>query len=651
MKSPKNSSQGPSQAPPAATGGPAAPAGPPGTPENPYRNSPFWRVFNALAVGLDRRRGWYRLPRPLGLATLIGVRNVLRRSNLVDTTNQPQENPAVPLPYTSSVLTERTADGSWNDLDDPARGMANTRFGRNVPISSTRPEPPDRILEPNPREVSRRLMTRDRLIPASASNALIAAWLQFMIRDWFSHGSGSNQDPWILPVGTGDDWPAPELIVPRTPADRTAPAGSPHPPTYLNVMSHWWDGSQVYGGSLAEQGFLRSGHGGKLRIDNGMQPFPDDPAANPTMKPGFWLGTAMLQTLFALEHNAVCDRLAAAYPTWNDELLFQRGRLITAALLAKIHTVEWTPAVVAHPTSATALHANWYGLAGRRLHDVFGRISPNEVVSGIPGSATQHYGVPYALTEEFVAVYRMHPLIPDEFDFRAVAGDGATLGQRTFDQLTGPAAADLLRTQNLADLLYTFGTMNPGLVTLHNYPKHLQTFRRPDGKLMDLAATDILRSRELGVPRYTEFRRLLHLPVPRTFEELTDNPDWARELGDVYRGDIDRVDLLAGMFAEARPEGFAFSDTAFRIFVLMASRRLNSDRFFTRDFTPAVYTPEGMRWIDENTMATVLLRHCPELAPALRSAGNAFALWPRVGRQQTSAGIGLPGPSGPGKEG
>ena len=101
----------------------------------------------------------------------------------------------------------------------------------------------------------------------------------------------------------------------------------------------------------------------------------------------------MLQTLFALEHNAVCDRLAAAYPTWNDELLFQRGRLITAALLAKIHTVEWTPAIVAHRTSVTALHANWYGLAAAAC-TASSAVSPDEVVSGIPGSATQDYGVP-----------------------------------------------------------------------------------------------------------------------------------------------------------------------------------------------------------------------------------------------------------------
>jgi len=29
----------------------------------------------------------------------------------------------------------------------------------------------------------------------------------------------------------------------------------------------------------------------------------------------------------------------------------------------------------------------------------------------------------------------------------------------------------------------------------------------------------------------------------------------------------------------------------------MASRHLKSDRFFIEDFTPRVYTPEGMRWI------------------------------------------------------
>jgi len=80
-----------------------------------------------------------------------------------------------------------------------------------------------------------------------------------------------------------------------------------------------------------------------------------------------------------------------------------------------------------------------------------------------------------------------------------------------------------------------------------------------------------------------------------------------------------------------KPKGFGFSDTAFRIFILMASRRLNSDRFFTTDYTPRVYTRAGLDWIDDNDMTSVLLRHFPNLLPALRTSRNAFAPWSRVG--------------------
>src|SRR2546430_15521297 len=68
----------------------------------------------------------------------------------------------------------------------------------------------------------------------------------------------------------------------------------------------------------------------------------------------------------------------------------------------------------------------------------------------------------------------------------------------------------------------------------------------------------------------------------------------------------------------------------------MASRRLRSDRFFATDFTPQVYTPVGMRWIDQNTMATVIGRHYPELIPLINTK-NAFAPWPAAGSVPASA--------------
>ncbi len=88
--------------------------------------------------------------------------------------------------------------------------------------------------------------------------------------------------------------------------------------------------------------------------------------------------------------------------------------------------------------------------------------------------------MPYALTEEFVAIYRMHPLMPHDFDFRSARDDAPTLGPRSFSELTGPQAVPIMRDQRLTDIIYTFATMNPGLVTLHNFPRGLQTFRRPD---------------------------------------------------------------------------------------------------------------------------------------------------------------------------
>jgi hypothetical protein len=270
--------------------------------------------------------------------------------------------------------------------------------------------------------------------------------------------------------------------------------------------------------------------------------------------------------------------------------------------------------------------ANWWGLAGERITETFGRLSPSEVISGIPGAETEHYGVPYALTEEFTSVYRMHPLIADDWPFRSAADD-RVLEEHPFRELTGPQTEPLLDRLSLTDLLYSFGRIHPGINRLHNFPRDLQNFVKPNGRPLDLAATDILRSRELGVPRYNQFRRLLHLKPAKSFESLTDNPQWAEEMRRVYGDDIERVDLTVGMFAEPLPEGFAFSDTAFRIFIVMASRRLNSDRFFTSDYNPHVYTPAGMRWIDDADMSTVILRHFPQLAPALRGHENAFEAW------------------------
>ena len=93
--------------------------------------------------------------------------------------------------------------------------------------------------------------------------------------------------------------------------------------------------------------------------------------------------------------------------------IFDKARIVNCALMAKIHTVEWTPAILAHPALQIGMSANWWGIVGETLTKAVGRISKtSEAISGIPGSGVDHQGIPYSLTEEFVSVYRMHSLIP-----------------------------------------------------------------------------------------------------------------------------------------------------------------------------------------------------------------------------------------------
>jgi hypothetical protein len=605
-------------------------AGAPVDEPSTYRSSLPWRIYDGLSTKLDRRFGWDKLPLPLALGVLVGLRNELRRHNLHDSNQLPtSELPPLPPPPADSSV--RTVDGTYNDVTDPRAGMAGARFGRNVPLGSIDPDPEATLLEPNPREVSRRLLTRQEFLPATSVNVLVAAWLQFMIKDWFSHGHGDADRAIRVPLAADDVWPQNPMLVPRTVADPSRPADADGPPSFANVLTHWWDLSSIYGTTAEETEARRTHHGGRLHIGaDGVVPLPDaDPAKDPTREPGFWVGLGMMASLFALEHNAICDRLSQAHPTWDDDQLFERARLINAAVVAKIHTVEWTPAVIAHPVTKIAMRANWFGLAGEWVHRRIGRISGGEVLSGIPGSHTQTFGVPFSLTEEFAAVYRMHPLLPDDYRLKSAAS-GSTVRDCEFDTLAGPASRAIFAEHTLPDLFYSMGTEYAGAIVLRNFPRALQNFVRPnDGKQMDIGAIDIIRTREAGVPRYNEFRRLLRLRPVKTFRELTDDNDLAAELEDVYDGDVEKLDLSIGMFAEKRPTGFAFSDTAFRIFILMASRRLNSDRFFTRDYDAEVYTKTGVKWIDDAHMSGVLLRHWPTLSSVLPTTANAFQPWTR----------------------
>ena len=192
-------------------------------------------------------------------------------------------------------------------------------------------------------------------MPATTLNVLAAAWIQFQNHDWFSHGDNrrttvhrGRRSP------TGDEWAERRRCSVRAHAPATA--RRPTAAAAADVRQH----GHALVGRLADlrldRGALpRAAHGRGRQADRRGRPAADetDPKLDGIDLTGFsdnyWIGLALLHTLFAKEHNAICDHLKGAYPTWDDERLFLTARLVNSALMAKIHTVEWTPGILANP--------------------------------------------------------------------------------------------------------------------------------------------------------------------------------------------------------------------------------------------------------------------------------------------------------------
>lgn len=475
----------------------------------------------------------------------------------------------------------------------------------------------------------------------------------------------------------------------------------------------------------------------------------------------FTIGLSFLHNLFVREHNSfvVAFRKQAALTPNHDsglrnpsnpkhviryrdvtpDELFAVARLVVAAEIAKIHTTEWTPQLLYNDPLYRGMNANWNGLLGtgdplvsdalrKIITQGFGKSTNSDIATrwysvfssgpGIFGlgsnapayditkpasinGGVNHFGSPFNFPEEFVSVYRLHPLVPDLLEFRDLSKDPNQITEKiavisTFEG----RSAQAIRSGGMANWGLTLGRQRLGLLTLHNHPQFMQNILLPrldtPTQKIDLAALDIIRDRERGVPRFNEFRRQYGLRQLTSYDDFIDKhvdpssdaykqqQEIVTELRQVYGthvcdsskiitdaqlnedktpindclghpngsvvDNIEDVDTVVGYLAEStRPHGFAISETQFVVFILNASRRLFSDRFFTSSFRPEFYTQMGVEWVNHNgpgpvqmekgapnghrqpvsPLKRVLLRNIPELKAELDPVINAFDPWAR----------------------
>ena len=543
----------------------------------------------------------------------------------------------------------RTANGSWN-TDDPAEGMAGTRVswqGKD-PMAATRR---DRFLDPDlpsVRELSRAFLASPDGIRKKAPflNDLAIAWIQFMLHDWINHRQQSISSAGFIRVELAEDDPfraryhQDALIFPRTQPD-TMP--TPGMLTYRNEVTAWWDGSQIYGSDQATQDQVRQGPDsslladGKMRLDDGLLPVDEKGRQLSGFTRNWWVGLSMFHTLFVRHHNHICDVLKGQHRTWSSDRLFNIARLVNAAVMAKIHTVEWTPAVLPTKTLAVGMNANWNGLLDaimlpfkdRKALNGFDLTDP--VLGGLVGGRHEGYGVPYNFSEQFPEVYRLHAGVPEALTIRQI-GTNQVVATVSVDASREQGAQTIQREYGMATLINSLGFEKMAALVNNNYPSFMTELSTEGSPVMDLGAADLLRARERGVPPYNEFRRQLGLPPIQRFEDLGTDAETLAKLEQLYGGGsegVEKLDLLIGTTCEGDRPLMGFGQTLFAVFVQAASGRLERDPWFCKErFNDRFYTKEGMQLIDQANLKDIFLLHYPELAASgLAGVNNPFEPW------------------------
>ena len=327
--------------------------------------------------------------------------------------------------------------------------------------------------------------------------------------------------------------PSGRCACPRRRSIRRRWPDSNRPPAYVNENSHWWDGSQDLRQHARRAGEAahrpeRQGQGAATTAACSTTETPGTEITGMPREPvGGAQPAARPVRPRAQRHLRPADAGASRL---GRQRLFQQARLVVnAALMAKIHTIEWTPAILPHPLLVLALNTNWYGVAAGTAESVSATSTTTSLLSGIPGSPTDHHTAPYSLTEEFAA--GLPHALADSGRFHDPVGQGreAARAPSSCRRCRAAPGARCSRSSTAPISSTRSASRIPGALRLHNFPKHLQNLHKDTtGERFDLAAVDILRDRERGVPRYNQFRRLFHKPPVKTLRGALRQPGVGR---------------------------------------------------------------------------------------------------------------------------
>src|SRR5438094_2802912 len=499
----------------------------------------------------------------------------------------PARQPTLPplLPGAAIFPLEfRTIDGTNNNLINPTLGSANTPFLRTTTNAyGDGLDTPAGADQKAAREITNLVDAQTVSVPIFfPETAYWWAWGQFIDHDMTLTPIGVPRENFAIPVPACDPFFAPNCTGTATIAfSRSAFIHDVNGVRQqVNVNTHWIDASQVYGSDTARSQELRALDGtGHLKVStNNFLPFNlNGFPSQPSSSPAFFLGgdvrvnenspLTALQTLFMREHNFWAGFFSSGDPTLDDDGLYFRARAVVCAEIQKITYKDFLPGLIGQITPYAGYDEN---------------VDPS--IANVFSAASFRFG--HSLLTSTVS----------RLDSNNQSIGDLLLGKDFFKpfQITSVGIEPYLRglarqRPEEIDGLVVDAVRNFSPTTAHGF---------------DLAALNIQRGRDQGLPRFNQVRLDYGLSAFTAFSQITSDTTMQAKLASAY-ATVDDIDAWVGMVVEDHAAVFPLlGGTLIAILTDQFERLRDGDRFWYE----AYLDPDTLATVQNTTLADIIRR-------------------------------------------
>ncbi len=459
----------------------------------------------------------------------------------------------------------------------------------------------------NPRSISNIIFAQDERVDNSLNlSDYVWAFGQFLDHD-ISQVENSEDESLPIVVPENDLFFEEGSIIPMNRSEAAPGTGidASNPRNYNNKVTSFIDGSAIYGSDNLRADALRNPNStkGKLWVSNGNllpwntntgefdgvvvnnlgafmeNPFHDNDKLflagdlraneNPLL--------IAIHTLFVREHNRLCDLIAAEHPGWSSDLIYETARKKVGAYIQAITYFEWLPA------QGIEIPAyNWYNdQVDPSIFNVFSSAAFRMGHTLINSSVVRMENDGGEISDGNIALkdaYFNPTIIPLTNGIEPYLKGMATNLQQDFDC----KMIDDLRN-------FLFADPANGIAGL------------------DLAAININRGRERGLPDYNTVRSNFGLTRIGTFEGITGETEVASLLSELYNGDVNNIDPWVGMLSEQHKNGALFGELVMTILEEQFQALRDGDRFYFEN-DPS-FTAAEIEEIKNTTLHDIIMRN------------------------------------------